>query len=94
MSAKEAIELYKSRDVSEKLFRGDKSYLGNKNIRVYSEESARAKIFVEFVAMIVRCKMYIKLKEEILSAVVKSGRSYEEIMNFLNAGSDGEKTEK
>ena len=64
MSAKEAIELYKSRDTSEKLFRGDKSYLGNKSIRVYSEESARAKIFVEFVAMILRCKMYIKLKEE------------------------------
>ena len=64
MSAKEAIELYKSRDVSEKLFRGAKSYLGNKSIRVYSEESARAKIFVEFVAMIARCKMYIKLKEE------------------------------
>ena len=65
MSAKEAIELYKSRDASEKLFRGDKSYLGNKSIRVYSEESARAKIFVEFVAMILRCKMYIKLKEEV-----------------------------
>lgn len=64
MSAKEAIELYKSRDTSEKLFRGDKSYLGNKSIRVYSEESARAKIFVEFVAMILRCKMYTKLKEE------------------------------
>ena len=64
MSAKEAIELYKSRDVSEKLFRGDKLYLGNKSIRVYPEESAGAKIFVEFVAMIVRCKMYIKLKEE------------------------------
>lgn len=64
MSAKEAIELYKSRDTSEKLFRGDKSYLGNKSIRAYSEESARAKIFVEFVAMILRCKMYTKLKEE------------------------------
>ena len=64
MSAKEAIELYKSHDTSEKLFRGDKSYLGNKSIRVYSEESARAKIFVEVVAMILRCKMYIKLKEE------------------------------
>ena len=64
MSAKEAIELYKSRDTSEKLFRGDKSYLGNKSIRVYSEESARAKICVEFVAMILRCKMYTKLKEE------------------------------
>ena len=33
-------------------------------------------------------------KEEILSAVVKNGQSYEEIMNFLNAESDGEKTEK
>ena len=64
MSAKEAIELYKSHDTSKKLFRGDKSYLGNKSIRVYSEESARAKIFVEVVAMILRCKMYIKLKEE------------------------------
>ena len=31
-------------------------------------------------------------KEDILSAVIKSGRSYEE--NFLNAGSDGEKKEK
>ena len=64
MTAAQALELYKSRDASEKLFRGDKSYLGNKSIRVYSEESARAKIFVEFVAMILRCKMYIKLKEE------------------------------
>ena len=64
MSAKEAIELYKSHDTSEKLFRGDKSYLGNKSIRVYSEESERAKIFVEFVAMILRCRMYTKLKEE------------------------------
>ena len=64
MSAKEAIELYKSRDTSEKLFRGDKSYLGNKSIWVYSEESARAKIYVEFVAMILRCRMYTKLKEE------------------------------
>ncbi len=25
-------------------------------------------------------------KEEIMSAIVKSGRSYEEIMNFLNVG--------
>ena len=48
MSAKEAIELYKSRDASEKLFRGDKSYLGDKSLRVYSEESASTKIFIEF----------------------------------------------
>ena len=65
MSAKEAIELYKSRDVSEKMFRGDKSYLGNRSLRVQSDETASAKIFVEFVALIVRSRMYVLLKDEV-----------------------------
>ena len=64
MSAKEALELYKSRDASEKLFRGDKSYLGNKSLRVQSDEVANAKIFIEFVALIIRCKIYTMLKDE------------------------------
>lgn len=64
MSAKEALDLYYSRDVSEKLFRGDKSYLGNRSLRVYTSESADAKIFVEFVALIVRNSIYKKLKDE------------------------------
>jgi len=62
MTAAEALFLYKSRDASEKLFRGDKSYLGNKSLRVASNESAAAKIFIEFVALIVRCKIYTQLK--------------------------------
>ena len=62
MTAKDAINLYKSRDDSEKLFRGDKSYLGNKSLRVHSDESASAKIFIEFIALIVRCKFYTMLK--------------------------------
>lgn len=64
MTAKEAINLYKSRDVSEKLFRADKSYLGNKSLRVFSDESASAKIFIEFIALIIRSKIYTSLKEE------------------------------
>lgn len=64
MTATEAIDLYKSRDTSEKLFRGDKSYLGNQSLRVYSDESASAKIFIEFIALIVRNKIYTCLKEE------------------------------
>ena len=64
MTAEEALELYKSRDVSEKLFRGDKSYLGNRSLRVQSDEAANAKIFVEFVALIVRSRMYVLLKDE------------------------------
>ena len=66
-TAKEAIDLYKSRDASEKLFRGDKSYLGNRSLRVYSDESASAKIFIEFIALIIRSKIFTNLKEEMKS---------------------------
>lgn len=66
MSAQEALNLYKSRDASEKLFRGDKSYLGNQCERVYSNESVETKIFIEFVAMIIRSRIYRLLKEEMI----------------------------
>ena len=65
MTAGEAIDLYRSRDASEKLFRGDKSYLGNKSIRVYSDESVSAKIFIEFVALIIRNRIYTKLRDDV-----------------------------
>lgn len=65
MTAAEAIDLYYSRDASEKLFRGDKSYLGNKSERTHYIESTEAKIFVEFVALIVRNRIYTRLKEEL-----------------------------
>ena len=70
MTAREALALYKSRDDSEKLFRGDKSYLGNRTMRVYSDESTSAKLFIEFVALIIRNKIYTSLK----SAVLKNER--------------------
>ena len=65
MSAKEAIEIYKSRDASEKLFRGDKTYLGDKALRVYSDEAAASKIFIEFIALIIRSRMYVCLKDAV-----------------------------
>jgi len=64
MTAKEALVKYKSRDASEKLFRGDKSYLGNNSLRVYTDESAGGKIFIEFVALIVRNRIYTYLNDE------------------------------
>ena len=64
MTAQEALELYKGRDASEKLFRGDKTYLGNQSMRVYSNEAMEAKIFVEFVALIIRNRIYTYLKKE------------------------------
>jgi len=63
MTAADALELYKSRDDSEKLFRGDKSYLGERSMRVYQEEPTYSKIFIEFVALIIRNKIYTCLKE-------------------------------
>ena len=65
MTAAEALELYKSRDDTEKTFRGDKSYLGAKSERVYSNESYETKIFIGFVATIIRNRIYTLLKEEV-----------------------------
>lgn len=64
MTAKEALHIYKSRDMSEKTFRGDKTYLGDRSLRTHSAESTSAKIFVEFVAMIIRNKFYTCLADE------------------------------
>ena len=64
MTAEDALLLYKSRDGSEKTFRSDKSYLGASCERVYSNESADAKIFIGFVATIIRNRIYTLLWEE------------------------------
>ncbi len=49
MTAEEALDLYKSRDGSEKPFRGDKSYLGNRSLRVHGSESVNNKILIELI---------------------------------------------
>lgn len=67
MDAKDAINLYKSRDVSEKVFQADKSYLGNHCLRVAPEEAASNKIFIGLLALIIRCRIYIALKEKELA---------------------------
>lgn len=71
MDAKKAIGLYKNRDVSEKLFRADKSYLGNGVLRVASEEAANNKIFIGFIALIIRCRIYTALKDKAGTMVKK-----------------------
>jgi transposase len=63
MTAAEALDLNKGRDASEKLFRGDKSYLGNRSFRTHTNESTQAKIFVEFVALIIRNRLHTYLRK-------------------------------
>lgn len=65
MSAEEALTLYKGRDASEKLFSSDKTFLGGRSMRVQSQNALSAKIFIEFVALIIRNRIYTLLKEEL-----------------------------
>lgn len=69
---KETIGLYKNRDVSEKVFRADKSYLGNHCLRVASEEAASHKIFIGFIALIIHYRMYTMLKNKPKERIKKS----------------------
>ena len=66
MSAKEAIKLYKGRDASEKLFRADKSYLDEKSYRGHSNETVASKVFIAFIALIIRNRMHTALQEEMI----------------------------
>ena len=71
MTAKDALLLYKGRDANEKLFRGDKSYLGNKAFRTYFDESTENKIFIEFAALIIRNRIYKYLKDYMIENDIK-----------------------
>lgn len=68
MDAADALDLYKSRDASEKLFREDKTFLGNRTMRCQSNEALHAKIFIRFVALIIRNRIHFLLKEQMLKA--------------------------
>ena len=66
MTASQALIQYKGRDISEKLFRTDKSFIGSRSERVYSSQSMSSKIFIEFLALIVRNRIYNLLKEQMM----------------------------
>ena len=61
MDATEALALYKGRDPSEKLFRADKSHLGDRTLRIQSDASASAKNLTEFVALVLRNRIHTGL---------------------------------
>lgn len=66
MTATKALIHYKGRDISEKLFSADKSFIGSKSMRICSNEAMATKLFIEFIALIVRNRIYNLLKETML----------------------------
>ncbi len=71
MTATQALVQYKGRDISEKLFRSDKTFIGSRSERVPSSQSMSSKIFIEFVALIVRNRIYNLLKEQMIRMETK-----------------------
>lgn len=71
MTASQALIQYKGRDISEKLFQSDKTFIGSKSERVQSSQSMSSKIFIEFVALIVRNRIYNLLKEQMIRMETK-----------------------
>ena len=66
MKASQALIQYKGRDISEKLFSSDKTFLGSHSMRIHSSKAMSTKIFVEFIALIVRNRIYNLLKQTML----------------------------
>lgn len=66
MKASQALIQYKGRDISEKLFSSDKTFLGSHSMRIHSSKAMSTKIFVEFVALIIRNRIYNLLKQTML----------------------------
>lgn len=62
MDAAEALNIYRDRDAVEKTFRMEKSYLGFDVFRVHDTEKLESKVFISFVALILRNEIYQALK--------------------------------
>lgn len=54
MTADKALDHYRNRDTSEKLFMYDKTFLESDAIRVYSDESIESKEMAQFIALVLR----------------------------------------
>lgn len=63
MTALEALDIYRDRDAIEKVFRMEKSYLGFNAFRVHSTDKLESKLFISFIALIIRNEMSQKTKK-------------------------------
>ena len=63
ISSATVIELYKGRDNVEKDFRSLKSSLGLSSFKVHSDRAIISKVFISFIACILRCYIFNEMKE-------------------------------
>ena len=63
MEAEEALNVYRDRDAVEKIFRMEKSYLGFDAFRVHDTVKLESKVFISFIALIIRNEIYQDMKQ-------------------------------
>lgn len=63
MDASKVLDIYRGRDNIEKMFRSLKSGIDFEKARVHTTESLKSKVFITFIAMIVRNEMFQKTRE-------------------------------
>ena len=62
MEAEKALNIYRDRDAIEKVFRMEKSYLGFDVFRVHDQVKLESKVFLSFLALIIRNEIHQNLK--------------------------------
>lgn len=62
MDASKALDIYRGRDNIEKMFRSLKSGIDFNKARVHTTESLQSKVFITFIAMIIRNENFQKTK--------------------------------
>lgn len=63
MSAEEALNKYRHRDTSEKLFMVDKTFLESDTVRVYNDDSMESKQMLNFIGLILRNAIFKATKD-------------------------------
>ena len=64
MTAEEALEIYRDKDVVEKSFADLKNQLDLKWLRVHSSGRMQARIFIQFIALILQSRIQKTIREE------------------------------
>ena len=82
MTVTTALEKYRGRDAVEKVFKMEKSYLGYDVFRVHSDEALEGKMFVSFIALILRNEIYKNSKELYLKN--KKEATVSTVLNVIN----------
>lgn len=82
MEASKAISIYRDRDIIEKLFKVLKNELDLDRFLVHSRKAVEAKVFITFLANIIRNEIYMKTKD--LRIKDKKAYTIPSIINELN----------